>query len=62
MTVHLLTIPEAAPQFRKTEPAMRFWLQTKDCPLKTLKIGGRRFVTQESIDAFFAKAIAEVAA
>ncbi len=54
--VTLVTVPEAAPQFRKTEPAMRWWLAQPTCPLKTAKIGGRMFVRQEDIDALLDRA------
>lgn len=53
----LLTIAEAAPQFRKSQDAMRYWLRQKDCPISTVDIGARRFITQESIDAFYAELI-----
>lgn len=47
----LLTIAEAAPLVRKTEAAMRWWLQRETCPIKTAKIGGRVFVRAEDIEA-----------
>jgi uncharacterized protein Usg len=50
----LLTIAEAAPQFRKSQDAMRYWLRKSDCPIRVVAIGGRRFISQESIDGFFA--------
>jgi hypothetical protein len=55
----LLTIAEAAPQFRKSQDAMRYWLRKKDCPIPLVVIGARRFITQESIDAFYANLFAE---
>lgn len=57
----LLTINEAAPQFRKSQDAMRYWLRKRDCPIRVVEIGSRRFITQESIDQFFADAVKEVA-
>jgi uncharacterized protein Usg len=57
----LLTIAEAAPQFRKSQDAMRYWLRQPDCPLPVVRIGARRFITQESIDAFYTGLIKEVA-
>lgn len=53
----LLTIAEAAPQFRKTQEAMRWWLRKSDCPIRVISIGTRKFVSQESIDEFFAQAL-----
>jgi len=54
---HLLTIAEAAPQFRKTTDAMRWWLRQEGCPIRTIPVGRRKYVAQESIDAFFENAI-----
>jgi hypothetical protein len=53
----LLTIAEAAPQFRKTEGAMRWWLRQDGCPINVIPVGSRKFVSQEAIDAFFAAAL-----
>lgn len=55
----LLTIDEAAPQFRKSQDAMRYWLRQRNCPIRVVQIGSRRFITQESIDRFFADALQE---
>lgn len=57
----LLTIAEAAPQFRKSQDAMRYWLRKKDCPIPVVHVGARRFIAQESIDAFYAELMKEVA-
>lgn len=57
----LLTIAEAAPQFRKSQDAMRYWLRKKDCPIRVVEIGARRFIAQESIDAFYADLLKDVA-
>lgn len=48
----LLTIEEAAPLVRKTESAMRQWLNTKDCPLKAAKIGGRMFLRESDVTSY----------
>lgn len=55
----LLTIVEAAPLLRKTESAMRWWLYQKDCPVKTAKIGGRRFVRESDLEAYVEAQFAE---
>ena len=47
---YLCTIREAAPQFKKTEAAMRWWLTQPGCPLRAAKLGGRLFVRQTDID------------
>lgn len=57
----LNTIEEAAPQFRKTTDAMRWWLRQQDCPIVVVSIGRLKFIPQESIDKFFADAMKEVA-
>lgn len=61
MPVTLRTIPEVAPQFRKTETAFRQWVRTPDFPLKVVRLGKRIYIPQESIDKFFADAMKEVA-
>lgn len=55
----LRTIAEAAPQFRKTTDSMRWWLRQPECPIRTISIGRKLFITQESIDRFFADALKE---
>ena len=55
----LLTIAEAAPLVRKTEAAMRWWLQQKTCPIKTAKIGGRVFVRAEDVESYIQAQFAE---
>jgi hypothetical protein len=52
----LCTIAEAAPQFKKTPAAMRWWLAQDTCPIKTAKTGGRIFVRQRDIDGAIAAA------
>lgn len=58
----LCTIREAAPQFKKTEAAMRWWLAQPSCPIRAAKIGGRVFVRQRDIDGAIAAAFDEVPA
>ncbi|MCS6578211.1 helix-turn-helix domain-containing protein [Curtobacterium poinsettiae] len=48
----LLTIAEAAPLVRKTEAAMRWWLNQGNCPIKTARVGGRIFLRQSDIEAY----------
>jgi hypothetical protein len=48
---------EAGPQFRKSEAAFRWWMKQPDFPLPIVRIGRRVYVTQESIDKFFADAM-----
>jgi hypothetical protein len=55
----LCTIAEAAPQFKKTAAAMRWWLAQEACPIKTAKIGGRVFVRQRDIDRVISEAFQE---
>jgi hypothetical protein len=59
MPVTLRTIPEAAPQFRKTETAFRQWARTPDFPLAIVRLGKRIYIPQESIDKFFTDALKE---
>lgn len=51
MANRINTIDETAPQLRKTPAATRWFLRQPDCPLKTVRMGSRIYVTQESIDA-----------
>jgi hypothetical protein len=55
----LRTVAEAAPQFRKSTDSMRWWLRQSDCPIRTVSIGRKIFIAQESIDRFFAEALKE---
>jgi hypothetical protein len=55
----LRTIREAAPQFKKTEAAMRWWLAQESCPLRVARIGGRLFLRQSEIDRIITEAFAE---
>lgn len=55
----LRTFAEAGPQFRKTQDAMRWWARQPSFPLQVVRIGRRMFVTQESIDKFFADTLQE---
>ena len=55
----LCTIAEAAPQFKKTPAAMRWWLAQEACPIKAAKIGGRVFVRQRDIDRVITDAFRE---
>jgi len=55
----LCTIAESAPQFKKTEAAMRWWLAQESCPLRVARIGGRLFIRQSEIDRVISDAFAE---
>ncbi|MCS6565561.1 helix-turn-helix domain-containing protein [Curtobacterium flaccumfaciens pv. flaccumfaciens] len=48
----LLTIEEAAPLFRKTQTAMRWWIRQDTCPLKVARIGGRLFLRESDCEAY----------
>ncbi|RPE75623.1 hypothetical protein EDF28_3568 [Curtobacterium sp. PhB137] len=54
MSNRINTVAEAAPQLRKTEAGLRWYLRQPDCPLKTIRMGSRIYVTQSSIDSLLA--------
>lgn len=51
MAVELLKLEEAAPLLRKSVPATRMWLRSRDCPIEVVRIGRRVFVRREDINA-----------
>ena len=50
-------IPEVAAEIRRTEAATRWLIHTG--AIKSSKLAGRRVVTQEQLDEFFANAFEE---
>ncbi|ROP65656.1 hypothetical protein [Curtobacterium sp. ZW137] len=59
MANRINTIAETAPQLRKTTAATRWYLRQPNCPLKTVRMGSRIYVTQDSIDALLSGDLAE---
>lgn len=51
MTIELLKLEEAAPLLRKSVPATRMWLRSRDCPIEVVRIGRRVFVRRQDIES-----------
>lgn len=56
------TVMETAVQLGKSEGATRWYLAKEDCKLRIVRIGGRIYVTQASIDALLAGDLEEQSA